>query len=200
MQLPPDLVPPAAEEPSTLLSVLSGVGIGAITAAAISGFVLFVIERIRQNGENKRKQMDLTRQDQRQWNQEIRDAFAKSRDQLRILRGVVGNTRLAAHWSNNEDEMVENYQSALAIKERLAATADSLRAIADNDVVEKFNAATALTEGFIKQFSVKEGRVTYTKETVNSTKVPDYEGVEEALLSAVKAALKTPTDWAERRR
>ncbi|MDT5279957.1 MAG: hypothetical protein QOJ20_1152 [Mycobacterium sp.] len=35
---------------------------------------------------------------------------------------------------------------------------------------------------------------------MNNTKVPDYSGVEEALLTAVKAALKTPTDWTERRR
>lgn len=145
VQLPPDLVPPAATDPSTLLSVLSGVGIGAVIAAVISGIILFVIERIRQSGENKRKQMDLTRQDQRQWNHEIRDAFAKARDQLRILRGVVGNTRLAAHWSNNHDEMVENYQGALAVRDAPAATADSLRAIAEEDVIEKFNAATTLT-------------------------------------------------------
>jgi hypothetical protein len=139
--------------------------------------------------------MELTRADQRRWDQEIRDAFSTVRGHLASLRTVVGNTRLAAHWSNNQDEMLKNYQQTITITNELAAIADSLRVVADDDLIEKFNAATQLAIAFLAQFSPVDGRVTYTVETVNSTKIPDYEAVEKDLLAAVKQAIKTPDDW-----
>ena len=70
-----------------------------------------------------------------------------------------------------------------------------MRVVADDDLIEKFNAATQLAIAFLAQFSPVDGRVTYTVETVNSTKIPDYEAVEKDLLAAVKQAIKTPDDW-----
>ena len=196
VQLPDDLVHQmTGDNTSWWLSALSGFGVGAVVAAVISAFVLYFLEKKRQNGENTRKQMELTRADQRRWDQEIRDAFSTVRGHLASLRTVVGNTRLAAHWSNNQDEMLKNYQQTITITNELAAIADSLRVVADDDLIEKFNAATQLAIAFLAQFSPVDGRVTYTVETVNSTKIPDYEAVEKDLLAAVKQAIKTPDDW-----
>jgi hypothetical protein len=137
----------------------------------------------------------LTRTDQRRWDQEIREAFTEARRQLATLRTIVGNTRLAAHWSNNEDEILSNYQKVLAIRDQLGDIADSLRVVADDNAVQTFNATTDLATEFAKQFTVKDGQVTYTVETVRATTVPPFSEVEEALLLAVKNTLKTPDDW-----
>jgi hypothetical protein len=175
VQLPDDLINRlSGSSTSWWLSALSGFGVGAILAAAISGIVLYFIERKRQQGENTRKRMELKRTDQRRWDQEIREAFTDVRGELASMRTIVGNTRLAAHWSNNEDEMLRNYQKVEAIRAHLGAIADSLRVVADDNLIQKFNATTDLATDFAKQFGVKDGRVAYTVETVRATAVPPF--------------------------
>jgi hypothetical protein len=190
VNLPPEVL----NHGDQLSGVLSGVGIGAIIAAAISGIVLWVIEGRRQRGENTRKLMELRRADQRQWNEEIRASFVKARAQLNRFRDLVGNTRLHAHFAENREDMISFYQQITDVRAQLIAIKDDLRVVAEDDLVDAFDAAPELVLGFLKQFSAEGDHVTYTPETVKTTKVPDYEQVEESMLQAVRNALKTPDE------
>lgn len=187
--------PPVDVDTSTIEALLPGLGVGAIVAAIIGGCVVLFVERIRQRGENFRKWMDLTRQDERQWNQELRDAFKVVRAQLALLKNTVSNVRLAAHWSGHS--FVGDYQKVIEIRNELASVADGLRVFADDSVVQKFTRATSLTDEFLKQFEVSGGEVTYLRETVYETRVPPFQDVEEEILAAVQKALKTPAEWVE---
>ncbi|QLL08989.1 hypothetical protein [Mycobacterium vicinigordonae] len=172
----------------------SGVGLGAIIGAIITGTVLFIIEGKRQSGENNRKLMELKRADQRLWNEDIRSSFVAARAQLNKFRTLVGRTRLSAHFSHNREEMISLYQQLTDVRAQLIAINDDLRIVADDDLVSAFNPAAELVLGFLKQFSVEGDHVTYKPETVNSTKVPDYAQVEQTMLQAVRTALKTPSE------
>jgi hypothetical protein len=180
---------------STLGVILSAVGIGAITAAIITAIATARLDKKRQDSENARKLLELQRLDDRQWNGEIRDSFNEARNHLATFRTIVGNTRLAAHWANNAESMVTAYQQLLAIIDQLTAIRDRLRVFAKEDLIQTVTAAVELVEGFVKQFVVADGHVTYTVETVRSTDVPNSKSVEEALLQAVRSALKTPTTF-----
>jgi hypothetical protein len=190
VNLPPELL----NHGDQLSGVLSGVGIGAITAAVISGIVLWVIEGRRQRGENTRKLMELRRADQRQWNEEIRTSFVKARAQLNRFRDLVGNARLHAHFAGNREDMISFYQQITDVRAQLTAIKDDLRVVAEDDLVNAFDTAAELVLAFLKQFSVERDHVTYTPETVKTTQVPDYEQVEESMLRAVRNALKTPDE------
>ena len=192
LQIPHDIYVHGTQSTPTLGVILSAVGIGAIVAAVITAITTTKLEKNRQKAENARKLLELRRLDERQWNGEIRKAFTDARNNLATFRTVVGNTRLAAHWTNNAEQMVDSYQKLLAIVDQLTAIRDRLRVIANPELVQASTAAIDLVQQFVKQFGVTDGHVTYTVETVGSTKVPNYESVEEAMLVSVRTALKTP--------
>lgn len=195
LKIPHDIYVHGADSTPILGVILSAIGIGAIVAAVITAVTTAKLEKKRQQSENARKLLELRRLDERQWNGEIREAFTDARKHLAAFRTVVGNTRLAAHWSDNADEMVKAYQQLLAIVDQLTATRDRLRVIAKDELVQTFTAAIDLVQDFVSQFGVIDGQVTYTVETVRSTKVPDHKSVEEAMLESVRTALKTPTTF-----
>jgi hypothetical protein len=195
LQIPHDIYVHGAGSTPTLGVILSAIGIGAIIAAVITAVTTTKLEKKRQQSENARKLLELQRLDERQWNGEVREAFTDARTHLATFRTVVGNTRLAAHWSNNADDMVKAYQQLLAIVDQLTAIRDRLRVITKDELVQTFTAAIDLVQEFVKQFGVTDGHVTYTVETVRSTKVPDHKRVEEAMLESVRTALKTPTTF-----
>jgi hypothetical protein len=189
-----DLPPELLHHTDPLISVLSGVGIGAVIAAIISAGVLWLVEGRRQKGENMRKLMELQRLDQRQWNEDIREAFKTARVLLTKFRWVVGDTRLYAHFADNRDDMTSFYNQLIELQSELAGIRDDLRIIAEDDLVDAFDAGVEMIRDYIGQFGVEGDHVTYKVETVKSTKPPDWDGLEERMLAAVKAALRTPRE------
>lgn len=175
-----------------LWDLLPTFGIGTIIGAFITASVLYGLENKRQNGENRRKALELRRIDERQWNQEIREAFVKARAQLNKLNLTVSRTRLFSNVSIDERELLRLYQDALAVQTELEAITDGLRVIAGDDLIATFREAVATASDFLGQWTVKDNRiVTYTRETANATKKPDFKAIEEKMLQAVKKALKT---------
>ncbi|MFI2837545.1 hypothetical protein [Mycolicibacterium sp. PDY-3] len=194
---PTELLKPPAET-STLTALLSGVGIGAVVAAAISGLILWLVEGRKQKGENARKVMELRRQDQRQWDEEIRKSYAEAQATLRTLRVNLTWTRLIRAASVEQPKglqpgtLVEQFKEALSLRNSLASLTDKLSPIADDDLVKAYQTAVDVWTAYLEKFKGGGDQMTYPLERFQDPDDPDFDKIEADLLSATKAALKTP--------
>ena len=173
---------------------LSGFGWGAVVAAIIGGCVVYLVEGRRQQGENTRKQMDLKRQDERQWNNDIRQSFIDARAELNDLSQITSWTRLLAHVSDAADDIEKQFNRALAVHRNLSAVEDGLRIIAEDELVDQFSRATKEAADFLDKFTVSSQSVSFPLEEANKPRV-DYSNIERQLLEAVRKALRTPDYW-----
>lgn len=190
----PDQLPMPQEDAFSWLGLLPGFGVGAIISALIAAFMLHIIENKRQENENKRKKMELRRLDQRQWNQDIREAFVETRAKLTELKDVVSWTTLYSYI--DEQKAIEGqFSKALKIRSSLAAVKDSVNIYAEQPLVDAFQSTVNVAEEFLEKFKVEGEKMTFPKEHIAPKRQVDYSAIEQKLLEEVRKALKTPDDW-----
>lgn len=179
------------------LTVFSGVGAGAITAAVISGFILWLVERKRQSGENTRKTLELDRQDLRQWDQKIIDHYVEARRLARELSSTASYVKIYSCDIPDPSEVHKQFTKAMDLRRDLEAVIDRMHVIGNKRVATAFEALRKPVRDYYFGFRASSDLVyTYAEDKVVSLKL-NLDAELKEMLAAVRERIRVLGDTSD---